>query len=87
LKGSLDENEHLLQRFEVGRASVHSKLRIPEPKMTKRMLKAIESPHTDILGHCTGRLLAAEVGPSPRSTPIGSFGTFIRGGTNSSRDG
>jgi putative hydrolase len=25
--------------------------------MTERMLAAVENPHTDVLGHCTGRLL------------------------------
>ena len=31
--------------------------------MTERMLRAVESPHTDILGHCTGRILAGQ-GPA-----------------------
>ena len=25
--------------------------------MTERMLAAVTNPHTDVLGHCTGRLL------------------------------
>ena len=36
-------------------ASVHSKLRMPEQEMTRRMVMAVASPHVDILGHCTGR--------------------------------
>lgn len=61
--GSLDQDEDLLERLDVVVASVHSKLRMPEPEMTTRMLKAIESPHTDILGHCTGRLLVGRGRP------------------------
>ena len=56
--GSLDQDEELLAQLDVVVASVHSKLRMEEPAMTRRMLRAVESPHTDILGHCTGRILA-----------------------------
>ena len=31
--------------------------------MTKRMVAAIASPHTDILGHCTGRLIVGRGRP------------------------
>ena len=55
--GSLDQEQDLLAELDVVVASVHSKLRMESPAMTERMLAAIESPHTDILGHCTGRLL------------------------------
>jgi putative hydrolase len=37
------------------------------PAMTERMLRAIASPHTDILGHCTGRLIVG------RGRPPSSF--------------
>ncbi|MGH3761068.1 PHP domain-containing protein [Actinophytocola sp.] len=53
--GGLDQTPELLARLDVVVASVHSKLRTAKPEMTKRMLAAIENPHTDILGHCTGR--------------------------------
>jgi putative hydrolase len=55
--GSLDQDEDLLAALDVVVASVHSKLRMDEPAMTSRMLAAIENPHTDILGHCTGRIV------------------------------
>jgi putative hydrolase len=55
--GSLDQEVELLAELDVVVASVHSKLRMEAPAMTERMLAAIESPHTDILGHCTGRLI------------------------------
>jgi len=56
--GSLDQDEELLAQLDLVVASVHSKLRMESAPMTTRMIRAIESPHTDILGHCTGRLLA-----------------------------
>jgi putative hydrolase len=55
--GALDLDLDLLGELDVVVASVHSKLRMDAPQMTARMLAAIESPHTDILGHCTGRLI------------------------------
>jgi putative hydrolase len=61
--GSLDQDEELLAELDVVVASVHSKLRMDAPAMTRRMLAAIESPHTDILGHCTGRLITGKGRP------------------------
>ncbi len=61
--GALDQDEDLLAELDVVVASVHSKLRMDAPTMTKRMLAAIESPHTDILGHCTGRLITGKGRP------------------------
>jgi putative hydrolase len=58
--GSLDQREDLLARLDVVVASVHSKLRMPAGPMTRRMVAAIGNPHTDVLGHCTGRLLGGE---------------------------
>ena len=53
--GSLDQDDDLLERLDVVVASVHSKLRMPEQEMTRRMVMAVASPHVDVLGHCTGR--------------------------------
>jgi putative hydrolase len=55
--GSLDQEDELLARLDVVVASVHSKLRMEAPEMTRRMVRAIENPHSDILGHCTGRIV------------------------------
>jgi putative hydrolase len=57
LDGTLDQTEELLGRLDVVVASVHSDLRADSAAMTERMLAAVENPHTDVLGHCTGRLL------------------------------
>jgi putative hydrolase len=61
--GSLDQDEELLSQLDVVVASVHSKLKMESVAMTKRMIAAIESPHTDILGHCTGRILVGRGRP------------------------
>jgi putative hydrolase len=57
--GALDQEEELLARLDVVVGSVHSKLRDESPRMTRRMLAAIANPHLDILGHMTGRKVAA----------------------------
>lgn len=57
--GSLDQEPDLLASLDIVVASVHSGLRDDSAKMTRRMLRAIENPNVDILGHCTGRKVAA----------------------------
>lgn len=56
--GRLDQEPELLERLDVVVASVHSKLRSPSDVMTRRMVTAIANPHMDVLGHCTGRMVA-----------------------------
>jgi putative hydrolase len=53
--GGLDQEDELLAELDVVVASVHSELRMPADAMTRRMLAAVANPHTDVLGHCTGR--------------------------------
>jgi len=53
--GRLDQEPALLARLDLVVASVHSKLRMEAGAMTARMVAAISNPHTDVLGHCTGR--------------------------------
>jgi putative hydrolase len=60
--GSLDQSDELLSRLDVVVASVHSKLKMDSDAMTRRMVNAIANPHTDVLGHCTGRLVEGERG-------------------------
>ena len=61
--GSLDQDPDLLAQLDVVVASVHSKLRMPAGPMTERMVTAVRNPHVDVLGHCTGRLLAGRGRP------------------------
>ncbi|ART67524.1 PHP domain-containing protein [Mycobacterium dioxanotrophicus] len=65
--GSLDQEPELLERLDVVVASVHSKLAMDAAAMTRRMLKAVSNPHTDVLGHCTGRLVTGGRGTRPES--------------------
>ncbi len=60
--GSLDYDDHTLQQFDLIIASVHSNLKMSEEKAMMRLIKAIENPHTRILGHMTGRLLLSRPG-------------------------
>ncbi|MDN3354949.1 PHP domain-containing protein [Actinomadura sp. DC4] len=57
--GSLDQDPGLLAELDVVVASVHSKLRMPSADMTGRMLRAVENPRVNVLGHCTGRIVKA----------------------------
>nr|WP_238992248.1 PHP domain-containing protein [Jiangella ureilytica] len=66
--GSLDQSDELLGRLDVVVASVHSKLRMKSDELTERMVTAIANPHTDVLGHCTGRLITGGRGTRPEST-------------------
>ncbi|MDY6999254.1 MAG: PHP domain-containing protein [Actinomycetota bacterium] len=66
--GSLDQEPDLLERLDIVVASVHSKLAMDSAAMTRRMLTAIADPHTDVLGHCTGRLVAGGRGIRAEST-------------------
>lgn len=55
--GALDQTDEMLGRLDVVVASVHSKLKMDRNAMTRRMVNAISNPHTNVLGHCTGRLV------------------------------
>ncbi|MBE7190495.1 PHP domain-containing protein, partial [Jatrophihabitans endophyticus] len=65
--GTLDQRPDLLERLDLVVASVHGKLRMPSDEMTPRMVAAIANPNTDVLGHCTGRLVMGERGTRPES--------------------
>ena len=55
--GTLDQEPELLAELDVVVASVHSHLRMAADEMTQRMVVAVANPFTDVLGHCTGRLV------------------------------
>lgn len=60
--GSLDYDEEVLRKFDFIVASIHSIFTLSENEMTKRIIKAVENPYTDILAHPTGRLLLSRDG-------------------------
>jgi putative hydrolase len=65
--GELDQDPGLLDRLDIVVASVHSKLRADRKTMTRRMLGGIQARHTNVLGHCTGRLVEGSRGTRPPS--------------------
>ncbi|MET3350269.1 UNVERIFIED_ORG: putative hydrolase [Arthrobacter sp. UYEF1] len=65
--GELDQSPEMLDRLDIVVASVHSKLRADGATMTRRMLHGIQNPRTNVLGHCTGRLVEGSRGTRPQS--------------------
>ena len=65
--GTLDQEPELLERLDIVVASVHSKLAMDAPEMTRRMVRAVSHPQVTVLGHCTGRLVTGARGTRPES--------------------
>jgi DNA polymerase (family 10) len=57
--GALDFPDELLAQLDVVVASIHSGFK---KNVTARMLKAMENPHLDIIGHPSGRLISGREG-------------------------
>jgi putative hydrolase len=76
--GTLDMTDDMLSRLDVVVASVHSKLRMERSEMTRRMVLAMASPHTDILGHCTGRKVVGRGRPESQFDPEIVFAACAR---------
>jgi len=55
--GALDLPEELLAEVDIVIAAVHSSMNQEQTKMTERILRAMRSPHVDVLAHPTCRLL------------------------------
>jgi putative hydrolase len=79
--GTLDLDDDMLERLDVVVASVHSKLKMESRQMTERMVRAVASPHVDILGHCTGRLVdkraPSQFDPDYVFAACAAFGTAV----------
>lgn len=65
--GALDQTEAMLARLDVRVASVHSKLAMESDLLTRRMVAAVRNPLTNVLGHCTGRLVTGARGTRAES--------------------
>lgn len=65
--GRLDQTDRMLARLDVRVASVHSKLQMDAEQMTRRMVAAVRNPFTNVLGHCTGRLVTGNRGTRGQS--------------------
>ncbi|MFE0761566.1 PHP domain-containing protein [Streptomyces smyrnaeus] len=79
--GALDQEEELLARLDVVVASVHSELRMPDERMTRRMVRAVRNPLVDVLGHCTGRLLSGRRRPESEFDAEEVFAACAESGT------
>jgi DNA polymerase (family 10) len=55
--GRLDLADDCLAQLDIVIASVHSAFGQDRQQMTDRILRAIENPHVDVIGHPTGRML------------------------------
>jgi putative hydrolase len=78
--GTLDQTPQMLGRLDIVVASVHSKLKMETQAMTRRMVRAIRDPHTDVLGHCTGRLVTGRGRPQSRFDATAVFEACAEGG-------
>ncbi|MFE1901638.1 PHP domain-containing protein [Streptomyces yangpuensis] len=79
--GALDQEPDLLERLDLVVGSVHSKLRMDAPAMTRRMLAAVRNPLMDVLGHCTGRLVTGRGRPESRFDAGAVFAACAEAGT------
>ncbi len=55
--GAVDWDEEFLSGFDVLVASVHSHFTQGKDEMTKRLIRAIESPYVNVIGHPTTRMI------------------------------
>ncbi|TFG66258.1 MAG: DNA polymerase/3'-5' exonuclease PolX [Gemmatimonadales bacterium] len=55
--GSLDMDDEMLDRLDLVVISVHSRFDLPAAQQTQRLIRAIEHPASDIIGHPTGRII------------------------------
>ncbi|MEO5708609.1 MAG: PHP domain-containing protein, partial [Nocardioidaceae bacterium] len=62
------QTDEMLARLDLRVASVHSKLKMESTAMTRRMVAAAQHPRTNVLGHCTGRLVKGGRGTRAQSS-------------------
>jgi DNA polymerase (family 10) len=55
--GRLDIDDQTLAQLDLVGIAVHSHFGLPRGEMTRRVIRAMENPHADILFHPTGRIL------------------------------
>ncbi|MEU2827695.1 PHP domain-containing protein [Streptomyces lavendulae] len=79
--GSLDQEPELLDELDLVVGSVHSKLRMDSPAMTRRLLTAVRNPLMDVLGHCTGRLVTGRTRPESEFDAARVFAACAESGT------
>jgi DNA polymerase (family 10) len=55
--GTLDMPDEVLEELDIVTASIHSGMNQTQEQMTRRIIKAMQNPNMDVLGHPTGRLM------------------------------
>ncbi|MDP6647767.1 MAG: DNA polymerase/3'-5' exonuclease PolX [Candidatus Woesearchaeota archaeon] len=55
--GSLDMENSVLKGLDIVLGAIHSGFKNPREKITRRIVKAMENPHVDIIAHPSGRLI------------------------------
>jgi DNA polymerase (family 10) len=55
--GSLDLSDDILKELDIVICSIHYNMNLSKKKQTRRILKAMENPHFNILAHPTGRMI------------------------------
>jgi DNA polymerase (family 10) len=60
--GSLDYPDDLLKELDYTVCSIHSRFGLGKAEQTERILRAMDNPYFNILGHATGRLLLKRPG-------------------------
>ena len=55
--GTMDLDDEILGELDIVIGSVHSGFNLPLAEQTERIIRALENPHVDCIGHPTGRIL------------------------------
>jgi len=55
--GTMDLDDEVLSELDFVVGSVHSAFNLPLQEQTDRIIRAIQNPHVDLIGHPTGRVL------------------------------
>lgn len=55
--GSLDFPNEILKELDITVCSIHSKFGLSKQQQTERIIRAMDNPYFNILGHATGRLI------------------------------
>jgi len=88
-EGAITTDDATLAELDVVVASPHSALGQDPEAATERLVRAVEHPHVDILGHPTGRIINSRPGVSPDIEAVveaaASSGTAIEVNANPAR--
>ena len=88
-EGAITTDDETLAALDVVVASPHSALGQDSDAATERLIRAVEHPHVDVLGHPTGRLINSRPGLDPDVTAVveaaAAAGTAIEVNANPAR--